>query len=120
MCLLFLLLFCTRKTNWLYSLLRGKVHSAFPVTFFIKRITQKPAGIPSEQIVPPEFSHRRCLKSNWVVTLNNTIWRVHSLLLELDARCSFGSILQELIDFLGWAIGSQKLDDLEKNLVFVF
>lgn len=73
--------------------------SAFPGASFIKGITQKPAGIPSMKLVLPEFSHRRCLKSNWVVTLNNTIWCVHSLLLELDARCSFSSVLQELIDF---------------------
>lgn len=79
--------------------LHGKLHSAFPVTFFKKRLVQKPAGICSVMIVLPEFSHRQCLKSNWVVTLNNTIWCVHSLLLDLDAQRSFSSILQELIDF---------------------
>lgn len=46
-----------------------------------------------------EFSHRPCLKSDWVVTLNNTVWCVRSLLLQLEAQSSSRSVLQELIDF---------------------
>lgn len=97
--LIIFLLFCTCKTKWLHSLLCSKVHPAFPVTFCVKGIVPKPAGIAGVKIVPPEFSHRRCLKSNWVVTLNNTIWCAHSPLLERDAQCGFSSVLHELIDF---------------------
>lgn len=60
----------------------------------IKQILQKPEGILSRQIVLPEFFHRPCLKSNWVVTLNSTIGCVHSLLLQLEVQSSSSSILQ--------------------------
>lgn len=74
---------------------------SFSSNILVKQILQKPEAIPCGQMMLPEFSHRPCLKSNWIMTLNYTIWCVHSLLLQLEAQSSSSSILQELVDFWG-------------------